>query len=335
MKTDRIVWVDYAKAFGIFLVILAHTHLYKPLQDWICVFHMPLFFFISGYLFSYDRHPSLSSFAISRFKRLIVPYMFLNAISYMAWLLLLRNVGIDNDDTVEWWNPLLYAVLGTGDKMIHDVPLWFFMCLYVVEILFYITFRSSKYLLSLFVFFVIGYLNYRYNAVRLPFSMGTAFVAIVFYALGFKAKDVHVLDNHKGYRLAMLAMSFVTTIVVACLNGRINMHMNYYGDYILFFIGAIAGISMMFCLCNMLSYSKIIALISRLTLLICGLHLLSFAFIKGVMLYVLNVSPAVLDGGVLGNVVFSLISLCLTLCAAMVINKTCPYLAGNMNRKAR
>lgn len=296
---------------------------------------MPLFFFVSGYLFSYDRHPSLRAFVINRFKRLIVPYIFLNAISYMAWLLLLRNVGIDNDNTVEWWSPLLYSVLGTGDRMIHDVPLWFFMCLYVVEILFYITFRNSKYFISLSVFFVIGYLNYRYNTVRLPFSIGTSFVAIVFYALGFKAKDMHVPDSYKRYRLIVFTISIVTTIAVSYLNGRINMHMNYYGNYLLFFIGAIAGISMMCCLCVMLSYSKIISLISRMTLLICGLHLLSFAFIKGVMLYVFKLSPVILDGGVFGNVLFSLISLCVTLCAAMVINNACPYLAGNMDKKVR
>ena len=41
-------YIDYAKAIGIFLVVLAHTPLKNEVSDWIYVFHMPLFFFLSG-----------------------------------------------------------------------------------------------------------------------------------------------------------------------------------------------------------------------------------------------------------------------------------------------
>ena len=41
---QRINFIDYAKAIGIFLVVLAHTPLKSEITDWIYVFHMPLFF---------------------------------------------------------------------------------------------------------------------------------------------------------------------------------------------------------------------------------------------------------------------------------------------------
>lgn len=60
MKKD-IVWLDYARCLGIFLVIFGHTlqrfsvmeenGLLKMIWDYIYLFHMLLFFVISGYLF--------------------------------------------------------------------------------------------------------------------------------------------------------------------------------------------------------------------------------------------------------------------------------------------
>jgi fucose 4-O-acetylase-like acetyltransferase len=70
----RIVWVDYARGFGIILVVVGHTlrglapaHIleegpaYRAADTWIYSFHMPLFFFLSG-LFAerrIDRRPGV------------------------------------------------------------------------------------------------------------------------------------------------------------------------------------------------------------------------------------------------------------------------------------
>ena len=60
MKKD-IVWLDYARTFGIFLVIFGHclqtfpawksNECLRGIWDYVYLFHMPLFFIISGFLF--------------------------------------------------------------------------------------------------------------------------------------------------------------------------------------------------------------------------------------------------------------------------------------------
>lgn len=50
MMIERIHWIDLLKGLGIFFVILGHTIKNNDLYVWIYSFHMPLFFFISGYL---------------------------------------------------------------------------------------------------------------------------------------------------------------------------------------------------------------------------------------------------------------------------------------------
>ena len=55
---ERMIWLDNLKAYGIILVIIGHSIVITAANDstgmlmkLIYSFHMPLFFFISGYLF--------------------------------------------------------------------------------------------------------------------------------------------------------------------------------------------------------------------------------------------------------------------------------------------
>ena len=62
MNTKRLDWIDIAKGIGIILVVLGHTLVPQVRETgfagflWIFIynFHMPLFFFLSGYLFEKD-----------------------------------------------------------------------------------------------------------------------------------------------------------------------------------------------------------------------------------------------------------------------------------------
>ena len=49
--TKRIEWIDTAKGIGLICVILGHMRV-PYLSTWIYTFHMPLFFFLSGAVFS-------------------------------------------------------------------------------------------------------------------------------------------------------------------------------------------------------------------------------------------------------------------------------------------
>ena len=71
MKEKRLDWLDVAKGFGILLVIFAHTD-NSMFRSLIYTFHVPLFFFLSGYVFSnkYD----FKTFLIKKIKAIVVPY---------------------------------------------------------------------------------------------------------------------------------------------------------------------------------------------------------------------------------------------------------------------
>ncbi|MFC2529769.1 acyltransferase family protein, partial [Segatella oris] len=53
-RVQRINWIDWSKVFAIYLVALGHllgnTGMEGYLHNCIYFFHMPFFFFVSGYL---------------------------------------------------------------------------------------------------------------------------------------------------------------------------------------------------------------------------------------------------------------------------------------------
>ncbi len=120
----RILWIDYAKSICIYLVLLGHAHASQPVTDFIYTFHMPLFFFLSGCLFSFEKHPNFKEFAIKRFKGLMVPYLWINLITYLFWLFAGRNFGEDATISTTWYSPIIGILLGYSKQMIHNLSLF-------------------------------------------------------------------------------------------------------------------------------------------------------------------------------------------------------------------
>jgi len=69
---NRLDWVDTAKGIGIIAVVAGHVFSNRQAADLIYLWHMPLFFILSGYLFS--PRPGMP-FAWKKTQHLLVPYL--------------------------------------------------------------------------------------------------------------------------------------------------------------------------------------------------------------------------------------------------------------------
>lgn len=83
---NRIAWLDTARGIGMVFVVLGHAisdtimdnSLFSRLFYFIYSFHMPLFFFISGYCgYKAIQCNDKKDYILSRFWRLMVPYFFI------------------------------------------------------------------------------------------------------------------------------------------------------------------------------------------------------------------------------------------------------------------
>lgn len=94
MSDKRIPYISFLQIIGPIFVILGHSvngvHItgwwYVLSKEWIYMFHMPLFFLISGYLLSfkgYLKSHTYKEFILGKIKRLLVPYLFWNLLFYV------------------------------------------------------------------------------------------------------------------------------------------------------------------------------------------------------------------------------------------------------------
>ena len=88
-KNNRIAFISFLQFVGVISVIFGHSMnsipvptIFTDIKAWIYTYHMPLFFFISAFLFSYKGgyDQGYSSVLLKRFWRLIVPYLIWNAL---------------------------------------------------------------------------------------------------------------------------------------------------------------------------------------------------------------------------------------------------------------
>ena len=75
MVNKRIEWIDIARGIAILFVIIGHSlgnYFSSYFANLIYVFHMPIFFVLSGYLY---RRKNKKNFLHSSFFNLIMPYV--------------------------------------------------------------------------------------------------------------------------------------------------------------------------------------------------------------------------------------------------------------------
>lgn len=328
---QRIEWVDYAKALAIFSVVLLHTHADMLLSEIINGYVMPLFFFISGYLFSYRRNPAYGPFARKRCRQLIVPYLWLSVLSYLCWLIILRHYGNNPADNISWYMPIAGCLAGIPKLMIYNIPLWSLLTFYVVEMIFYPCGRRFSAWLetaTATVILAIAYYFFSEQLAVIPMVLVPALAGMIFYSLG------HALRTHERLlrRLTCVPSAVVALIgfsVAIWQNSEVEFYICAYGDFLWFMVSSLCGIVVAICLCRLVSKlggSAMIRFISENTLLICGFHLLVFAAVKGFALLCLDLNPEELTGTIWRGLLFSSVCFTLTLPLCYIVHRHLRFL---------
>ena len=122
-KTTRLVWVDWAKSIGIFLVVLGHMRVLQG-KPFIYMFHMAFFFMISGYLY---KPVGFSKELLKSTKALLMPYVFFNAI-------LLGVAYLVSDFRVD----MLWKILVCDYEQFpirYFSPMWFLISLFIMRLI--------------------------------------------------------------------------------------------------------------------------------------------------------------------------------------------------------
>lgn len=339
-KSQHIGWIDYAKSLAIFLVVLLHTHCVSELSVAINSFIMPLFFFLSGFLFSRKNNPLFRPFIIKRFRQLVIPYLWINILVYILWLTVLRNWGNDAEAGIRWHEPLVAIALGIPPGLTHDIPLWSLLCFFVIEIIYYpLSSKLSDEVIAVNAYIVASVISIFASATphgegwALPFTLAPASGALAFYALG------HTVRAHSDYLRRFFTISPLILLLgislLMCglsLNSPVAFFTGILGNPAWFILtslgGIITAIQIAIWLNRIFKDGAIIRLMSRGTLLICGFHIPAFAVIKGIMLFGFGVAPAILTDGLIPGLAMSIATCALCLPLIYIIERYFRFLVS-------
>lgn len=104
---NRIIALDIAKAICIILVVMGHYVLdnspawYVLVHDVIYTFHMPLFMFVSGYVYiATKKRSTYGDFLLKKVRWLMVPYLTTSVMVIVIKLLTQGSMSVDNPVTI-------------------------------------------------------------------------------------------------------------------------------------------------------------------------------------------------------------------------------------------
>ena len=337
-STNRINWIDNLKALGIVLVIFAH--IVPADTQYIYSFHVPIFFFISGYLVK--DHALLlpwRTFLHKNFKALIVPYIVIGLATYLFWLLILRHFGENLELNIPPHKPLIGMLTGLGtDRLLqHNPPLWFLPCLFMTTLIFSALRRLTNNPIAiaavLLLLAVIGFSLPEFINFRLFWNFDVALVAVAFYGVGYLLKrqqDKWMQFQMKMHRIIILIVALlIVQLWLLRDNGRVDMFYTWYGNHIIRFFGAaFLGIAFWSIISAFLPSTKITRLIAKESLALFLLHKVAFQIITGVAVFGLGFSSSFKDEGLIVAMVYTVLSIVMILPAALLIKRYAPWILG-------
>jgi acyltransferase len=345
LKADvkRIEWVDFVKFVAIFYMVWAHCGVPEIIYWYIQSFHMPLFFFISGYLFNANKY-NFKDYVIKRVRSLIIPYLLFGAVNYIFWVILVRINAFETKDNL--FDPIKYLLtVNTTTHLPIANALWFLTCLFIVEIVFYILLKyikNNNITLSviLIIFSLIGYFYPLITNIRLYWGIDVAFTAIVFYGFGYLFKRnenrniITYLFNPKIYITILL---FAISITFELLNGHVALMKIIYNNYFYYYISAFASI---FVYITIAIYLYNIRFIRNLKIyrifLYVGKNTISIlAFNQLLIVVLIKITQTIPININIKQLINSILIIVILIPISYLLNKYCPIIVGKsiVNKK--
>lgn len=251
----RIEYIDIARGIGILLVVMGHNDFalvspfaYKVIYS----FHMPLFFFLSGYFL--NAAVGFWNFFIKRFNSLLKPYLF------TLFLIYIGSISFGKMGLETAMIRIIKSLYGTG-RYIDWVQLWFLPHLFVVSLyafVFYalmkkvdnryvrwavllLTLGIASLFLQSFYPFQLSALGKDYELWGLPFSLDLVLLSGFFFILGSETRQV-TSEQLFGNWLFLLVTGTAMIVLNLFFSARIDLNTRTYESFVVNTVESITGI---------------------------------------------------------------------------------------------
>ena len=305
MENKRVDWVDTAKGLGMLFVLIFHALPEGTLYYYFASFHLPLFSFLSGFVYSekYSKNfESLVHYVKKKIRATYVPF-----VSYSLAFMLLHNlfcqlhfIGSTYGSNVPYIGARDYLnksidilTMGGGESLTG--PLWYLIPLLELTTVFaFICFafvnRKKDGDILVMLSCVLGYIIF--SNLDMPRHMSNAFRLMLFYMCGFFYKKYGTSILKKLKELFLLCIIPVAiSLQLICLRYSTDWQGN---NLLVVFIAALSGIIMTIAVSMFITshtfagISRLIQYIGQNTMCILPLHLLAYSMVRWVFVHIYN-----------------------------------------------
>ncbi len=246
MGRDRSI--DLGKGLAILFVYLGHSILYHPinmeaLYEWCDVlgriiesFNMPMFFIISGFLFSKTRKSTAELYK-GKVKRVLVPYLFTMLILVCVKLVLPASLSYNSAAKGGCRSLIINALCYGGDRWFVYTLFFIFVLLIPVR-----NYLKNKWvdLVLITVLIVVNFLDF------LPsiFALNKVFYFMVFFIAGYMLDDYYLAV--KEWALRWCWVGYLVFVMANIVFIRTFYHLPFVFRFVLPFTGTFAVMTMAF-----------------------------------------------------------------------------------------
>jgi fucose 4-O-acetylase-like acetyltransferase len=241
----RVGYVDIFRGIGILCMIIGHVGFWGKFSTFVHAFHMPMFFFVTGYFW---KDVKAAEFLGRKIRTLLVPYLFWTMLHFIIWLFI-REEGAQSPQQalghIFWENTTNVPLTG----------IWFLTALFFAEMIYYLLkkiFRVNMALLvAVMAVALVGCLLPDILGFRLPWALDAAMTGVGFIHSGalLRSMEGSRADLLNLKALPVLCMGAAGIVTVFC-NSEVNMRTGQYGIIPLFWFNAIWWILVLWNVCR-------------------------------------------------------------------------------------
>lgn len=205
--------IDCLKGFLLILVVIGHQSAWPEINKVIYLFHMPAFFIFAGY---FSNKKDFSIFITSRVKGLLYPYILACVITFLYWIVFVKNFGSGVSVLLEPFQllkNLAYANASNGG-LEPNTPIWFLTAYFFYSVFGYLIFKMLKSQVYSFLFSVLlSFLIYIFfSPENMPFGIYTSFIMLPIYFLS----SVFITDSKNVLYASCYLIIFI--LLISLLN---------------------------------------------------------------------------------------------------------------------
>jgi fucose 4-O-acetylase-like acetyltransferase len=179
MTVGQIKWIYNIKFLAILSVILGHIS--NPLNSFIYMWHMPLFFILSGFFI--NDSISFKKYTYKYFKRLMIPFFIFATIGLIAEIMKRSLLHREQLHYIEEIYNILFLMDFNSLSNTYAFVLWFLPALFFTKIIFYVIY---KYIYNIYLqLFIIGLLYLVGKNIDFYFNINASLSYLIYVFIGY------------------------------------------------------------------------------------------------------------------------------------------------------